>query len=238
MFSSCAYLNLDKIEVKPEEASFVQTEEAGSYKVQRSIGYNKDKDFISKTLITDMEKPDVVVEKSVTFSEVYELNKDSKIFRPIKSEAIYFLNGQKYVTKLALDYKKEIVRITMDSPEDQWNGTKEYSMPKGNGAICFYSIVTECAVVSSFFENAVKNNSGTMNFILVWEGYPYFHEQFLNLPPTPITEATISYDGRNSAGFYRFTLNAGGQSQFYFINKNGQLVNHYWSSQAYTRVRR
>ncbi len=185
-----------------------------------------------------MEKPDLVVEKSVTFSEVVALQNGSKIFRPQKSEAIYFLNEQKYISKLTFDYKKEVVRIQMDSPEEQWRGTKEYSLPKGNGAVCFYSIITECAVISEFFANAVKNNSGTMNFILVWEGYPYFQEQFLNLPPTPVTEATLTYDGRNNSGFYRFSLSAGGQSQFYFINKDGQLINHYWSSQAYTRVRR
>lgn len=184
-----------------------------------------------------MENKNDSVEKIISISESHKLNKEIEILRPKISEAIYYLNREKYTVVNEIDYKKGIVKTTMHSPEKQWQGIKTYNIPKNNGAICYYHAIIECVKKTGFLNQAIDKNGGDMNLMLVWEGYPYFQEQFLNIPSTPVTDATLSYDGKN-AGLHRFVLAAAGQSQFYLLDEEGKLVNHYWSSQAFSRTKR
>lgn len=238
LLTSCGHLvNKANIQLRAEKAFFIQTEESGTYEVLKEHGFSKDGNFVTKTSIAPVENKQLIVEKNITISKKSKLGSEGYIFTPEKSEATYLLDGQKYLTQIDLDYKKEVITINMTSPEEQWNGVKTFTIPKNNGAICFYAAVVECAIVSTFITKAIENNGGDMNFMLVWEGYPYFQEQFLNIPSTPITDATLSFDGKNGS-LYRFILTAAGQSQFFMVSEDGKIENHIWSSQAYNRTRR
>lgn len=237
IISSCSNFNTEKLSVTASKSFYIQTEEAGTYEVVKETGYSKDNQYITKTTISSVENKNELVEKNITISTKIKTKAGVDFFVPHKSEAVYVLDGKKYKSIMDFDFKKDVITISMNTPEEHWKGIKTFSIPKNNGAICFYSAVIECAVISSFISQAIEKNSGEMSFMLAWEGYPFFQEQFLNVPSVPITDATLVYDGKNK-NLHRFILNAAGQSQFYMVNEKGEVENHIWSSQAYSRMKR
>lgn len=237
LITGCSQFNAEKITLKSDKSFFIQTEEAGTYEVIKESGFDKDERFVTKTSVAPVDNKNNFVEKSVTISKKLKLSSEVEFLVPHKSESIYVLDGKKYKSVLEFDYKKNIISIDMNTPEEHWNGHKTFSIPKNSGAICFYATVIECGVISTFIAKAIENNGGEMSFMLVWEGYPFFQEQFLNIPSVPITDATLSFDGKNN-NLYRFILTAAGQSQFYMVKDDGSIENHIWSSQAYSRMKR
>lgn len=237
LVTSCSNFSEEKLVLKSEKNFYIQTEEAGTYEVIKESGFNKDDNFITKTSVASVENKSNFVEKTVTISKKTKLASGVDFLVPLKSEAIYVLDGKKYRSILDFDFKKDIISINMNTPEEHWNGHKTFSIPKNSGAICFYATVIECGIISTFIAKAIDNNGGEMSFMLVWEGYPFFQEQFLNVPSVPITDATLTFDGKNQ-NLYRFILTVAGQSQFYMVNKDGTVENHIWSSQAYSRMKR
>lgn len=235
---SCSFLNVKEAGLKSDKATFLQVEEQGEFITYRDSGFNKSKQFIVKTMTKSDEKSDLFLERSVTFSNVKNITKKIKGLVPQKSEAVYWLDSKRYATRINFDQEKSILTVRMTSPEPQWNGVKTFDIPTGNGNLCYYSTVIECAIKTGFVKQAIGKGGGKMNFVLVWESYPYFQEQFLNIPSEPFTKASLEFDGVNRLGQYRFTLNAGGQSQFYFISKDYILKRHIWVSQGYTRERK
>ena len=122
--------------------------------------------------------------------------------------------------------------VFLKSPEKQWNGRRKIPFPNGTGAYCFYSQVIDCANISNFIKKSSEKETGKMNFHIIWDGYPYFQEQFDNLPSEIFSAASLEYDGRNKMGQRRYTLNVAGQAIFYFIDSKNRLVKQYWVAQG------
>ncbi|EQC51256.1 hypothetical protein [Bacteriovorax sp. DB6_IX] len=238
LLTSCSFLGVKKDSLKADKAFYVQVEENGNFFSTRESGFSPNAKFIVKKSVRVDPASELYLEKVITISSKKNLNPKVTILNPEQSEAIYYLNGKKYTSRMNLITKKNQLIVRMESPEKQWNGEKTYDIPKGNGNICYYSSIVECAVVTGFLDQAIKKGGGKMNFTLVWEAFPYFQEQFLNIPSEPIAIASLIYDGRNRLGQHRLTLDAGGQNQFYFVDKEYRLVKHVWASQGFTRERK
>jgi len=236
-FTSCSFLGSKKDSLKKDNAVYNQVEENGKYVAVRDSGFTSSKSFVVKTSVKNDLKSDLYLEKNVTISDVQSITKKVRALLPRKSESVYYLNGKRYSTRMNLEKYEGKIVVRMVSPEAQWNGEKVFDIPKGNGNLCFYSSVVECSIVTGFLKQAIKNGGGKMNFTLIWESYPYFQEQFINIPSEPTSIANIVYDGVNRLGQHRLTLEAGGQSQFYFINKKFEIVKHIWAAQGFTRER-
>ena len=237
IFQSCSYLSLNnKALLNSRTQSFSQEEEAGEFLFRRKVGFDGNKNYVVKSDLTKLGNEDIALEKTITISKVKTINKKLRLLIPQKSESQYFLDGKKYFSRISISDKK--ITVKMISPEKQWNGEKEFVLTKGNGNICFYANIVECAIVSGFLSKAIETNMGKMNFYIVWEGYPYFHEQFLNIPNEVFSRATLVYDGVNRRKEHRLTLSAGGQSQFYFVDKEYKIIRHVWSSQGFQRESR
>jgi hypothetical protein len=235
---SCSFLDVKEAGLKSDKATFMQVEEQGEFVTYRDSGFSKNNQFIVKTMTKASEKSDLFLERSITFSNVQNIAKNIQGLVPEKSEAIYWLDSKKYTTRINYSQEKGQLVVKMRSPEAQWNGVKTFDLPLGNGNLCYYSSVIECAIKTGFLKKAISKGGGKMNFVLIWESYPYFQEQFLNVPSEPFAKASLEFDGVNRVGQYRFTLNAGGQSQFYFIGKDYLLKKHIWASQGFTRERK
>ena len=191
--------------------------------------------YIIKTKVFESGNEQNYLERAITISKIKAVNSTTKALLPHRSESIIYLEGKKYSTRTQYTAKSRELQIKMVSPEKQWNGQRAVTVPKGNGNVCYYQSVIECAKVTGFINMAIDKEMGSMNFYMIWEGFPYFHEHFINIPSVPFSRSSLSYDGKNRSGLYRFTLEAAGQSQFYFLDKNLKLVKHIWSSQGFLR---
>mgnify|MGYP000005426757 CR=1 FL=1 len=238
LLSSCSVFKSKKLSLSNDSAEFTQKEEQGEFITLRESGFNKAKEFIVKSSTKSDEEKSLSIEKGITFSKVHTIGKRISGLIPVRSEVIYYLNGQKYLSQFSYNIEDRSILVRMESPEGQWNGEKSFSLPKGNGNICYYSTVIECAIKTGFAKKSIRNGGGKMNFFLIWEGYPYFHEQFINVPGRPFSKASLTYDGTNKYGEHRFTLDAGGQNQFYFVDKSFKIKKHIWASQGFTRERK
>lgn len=235
LLSSCSFFGKKEILLGHDVASFNQVEEAGTFISNRESGFDKNKNYVVKQNVTNAIKTDEVLEKSITISQVSSVVKNTKVLVPHKSQATYFLDGKKYDVFMNFESSSNRLTVKMVSPEKQWDGMKTYTLPKNNGNICFYSNIIECSIITGFFDLAIEKSGGQMGLYVIWEGYPYFHEQFLNIIDSPFAQATLSYDGKNRKGEHRFTLDISGQSQFFFVTDKKKIVRHVWSAQGFMK---
>src|SRR5690606_29149995 len=106
------------------------------------------------------------------------------------------------------------------------------ALPDAGSIYCYFSQIIECAHTSSFISKAIINGSGQMNFYIVWEGYPYFQQQYIGLQEELISSAQLSYDGENERGLRRFSLSIGNQIIFYHLDKGQNIQAIFWPSQG------
>jgi hypothetical protein len=126
----------------------------------------------------------------------------------------------------------------MTSPEAQWNGLKQYKFPSSKILPCFFSQVIECAKISGFIKKATDKKTGVMNFLVIWEGFPYLNETFSDFPSELFSSAQLEYDGKTKEKERRFNLRVAGQSIFYVINDKDIMTKMFWVSQGITMTSR
>ncbi|OUR93707.1 hypothetical protein A9Q84_19790 [Halobacteriovorax marinus] len=215
---------------------FQLSDKAGKFYVHREKGFSKSKNqFIVKKTVKAGDNGKIL-EKLIMISKLGNLNKKLTILRPTVSEYSVWFDGKKYTTRMKINSKKRSMDVTLNSPERQWQGKRSYSFPNGDGIFCYFSQITECARATGFIEKSIKNDGGSMKVIIIWEGYPYFQEQYLNVPSSVFSRARFSYDGKNAKGERRFTLTVANQSIFYFLDKNHELSKKFWVSQGLSMV--
>lgn len=184
-----------------------------SSKESRDNLKNKNQLVLKRQVFSSDDPEKKPLEKSIVISTPGSLKKIN-VLRPLRSQYTVWFEKKKYFTEMKLDVKKKSLEVRMVSPEKQWNGVKHVSFPRGKGVYCFFSQVVDCVALTGFINEAVKREAGEMYFHLIWEGYPYFMEQYLNIKEEVFTRATFKYDGKTGDGHFRFTLEAGGQSLF------------------------
>ncbi len=233
---SCATTQKSSLKMISYKKNYVLTYKSGTFSLARESGFDSSsRNYVTKYKIQDTNNQKIL-EKVITFSEVKNLSKKVKVLSPVKSKYQVWFDGKVHQTTMTVNEKEGLLLVKMRSPEDQWNGEKRVPMVKGNGVRCFYSQVVECAYRIGFLQKAIKLKSGKMAFSLIWEGYPYIQEQYLNIKSEPVTQASLSYDGKNQVGEHRFSLNFGGNSVFYFVDKKFRLDRIFWPSQGLSVV--
>ena len=244
--SSCSLLKsktpadiVDNFYKHTSKARFDLVDKTGKYVVIREGGYrNKDNRYYTKSSIyPENDDRQKLLEESVAISNPGALGKKVKVFRPYASRYSVWFEGKKYTTEMYLKEKEKGLQVKMTSPESQWSGTKLIKLPQGTGVYCFLAQLIECVRMTGFLQIASKNDTGVMNFHLIWEGYPYYSEQYANLVSEPISEAKLKYDGMNSRDEYRFTLDVAGQKIFYFVDKEYNFLKRFWVSQGLSQTR-
>lgn len=213
---------------------FELRDKSGTFRLKRESGsISKDKRIYAvKQIITDNSQK--TLERSIVMSKVGSLKGKISILRPEKSEYTVWFDGKEYSSRIEINEKIRGLIVQMDSPEQQWRGEKQFKFPEGTGAYCFFSQVIECATVMGFINKAIAAGGGAMNLHIVWEGYPYFQQQYIGIPESLFTQATLTYDGESENGLRRFSLSIAGSSQviFYQLNKSNILQAIYWPAQG------
>jgi hypothetical protein len=217
---------------------FNYTDKNGHYSVKISSGLDKTgKGFFTKRV---MELPsrqkDKALEQSVVLSSIGTLKNKTMMLRPKVSQYNVWFDGKKYTSELKINTAKKAIDLKMTSPESQWNGTKQVKFPSSTTLPCFFSQVVECAKVSGFISKASNKETGTMNLMIIWEGYPYLNETFSDFPNELFSEAQFEYDGKTKQGERRFNLRVAGQSIFYVLDDKDVMTKMFWVSQGITMV--
>ena len=237
-FVSCSGMGQKKIEAQliNNEDSFNYTDKNGQFLVKSASGYDKKKKtfFTKKTLEIPNRMKDKVLEQSVVISSVGTLKKVTPILRPKISQYNVWFDGKKYSSELKINIAKKAIDVRMTSPESQWNGTRQVKFPSSKTLPCFFSQVIECAKISGFIKKASEKKAGVMNFVVIWEGYPYLNETFADFPSELFSSAKLEYDGKTKQQERRFNLRVAGQSIFYVLNDKDVMTKMFWVSQGIT----
>lgn len=242
----CSFLNRGNKSSSPDNGiitnskqRFKLSDKAGDFFVYRENGLkSSEKTFISKRRVLPFDDDSTkILEQSIAISKVGKLKKGLKIMRPFKSQYSVWFDGKKYMTNMTLDEARRSLVVKMKSPEKQWNGTKSFKFPDSKSIYCFFTQVLECAAITGYFKNALIKGRGQMNLYLVWDGFPYFQEQYLNIPHEIYTKAKFNYDGKNKDGERRFSLNFSNQVIFFLFDKENKFSKKFWVSQGLTMVK-
>lgn len=246
LFSACSLLSRKGSSADSEsqditgKRKYSLTDKAGDFIVYRENGFkNGNKTFITKREVLPFDDDrSKVLEQSISISAVGKLNKKLTVMRPEKSQYTVWFDGKKYITRMSLNKATQGMEVKLSSPEKQWSGSKMHRFPDTRSVYCFYSQLVECISITGFLKKANGVSKGTMNLYVIWDGYPYFQEQYLDIPNSVFTKAKFTYDGRTKAGEARFSLRFGSQVIFYLFDKNLNFEKKYWVSQGLTMVSR
>lgn len=211
-------------------------DKSGKFLVMREGGMSKDqKSVVTKYRVYAIESVgQKVLEQSITFSTPGIFKKTVNLLRPERSQYKVWFDGKLYQSETAIDKKNKSLKIVMKSPESQWNGTKSVPFPGGNGVFCYFTQIVECVGYTGFFEKAKEVKAGKMSFHVIWDGYPFIQEQYLNIENSPFSAATLEYDGQTDTGDYRFSLNVSGNVIFYLFNDKNDYAKIFWPAQGYS----
>jgi hypothetical protein len=238
LLSSCSGMGAKNAsaQLTGNEDSFVYTDKNGEF-ISKSMSRfdKKKKTYYTKRSIEYPDRTkDKILEQSVVISSVGMLKKTIPVLRPKISQYNVWFDGKKYSSELKINIAKKAIDVKMTSPESQWNGTKQIKFPGSKVLPCFFSQVIDCAKVTGFIKKASDKKTGVMNFVVIWEGYPYLNETFTDFPRELFSNAQLEYDGRTKQQERRFNLRVAGQSIFYVLNDKDVITKMFWVSQGIT----
>lgn len=212
---------------------------SGKFKEIRETGFNRKNinEFVVKRMIKAHDGDGKILERSITISTLGTLKGKLPVLRPKASQYTVWFDGAEYSSTLKVNIEKRSIDVSLKSPEKQWNGNSTVLFPKGTGVFCYFSQLFECVKVTDFFSKAIQEEAGQMNFHVIIDGFPYFQEQYLNVPQKIFIPVKLEYDGINKNGERRFSLQIAGQSIFYFIDSNELLIKMFWTQQGLSAVR-
>lgn len=233
---SCSTNHVSRI-VEDEVKTYALEDKNGEFLVKRKRIFKESKNLVvvTRTIHSDTTEAAKILEKSATGSTP-GVFKNQNLLRPNSSYFEVWFDGKKYLSSSKINLKRKSLDFYLDSPEPQWKGQREFPFPTDNNIFCYYNQVIECIGYTGFIEKAIKESSGFKKFYIIWDGFPYYEELYLNMPNTPFEEAEMSFDGTTPEGYYRFSLRTGENLQFYFLNKNFEIKRHFWVAQGITII--
>lgn len=238
LFSSCSMLSGssqdNSVFFDYKNVRYNLEENAGKFVVYRESGLKKGTNqfVVKRTVLPSDEDKSKILERSIAISTLGKLKNGLAILRPETSEFNVWFSGKKYSNRMKLDSKGKKLVVELDSPESQWTGSKSYEFPNPNSIYCFYSQLIECVAVTGFFSKAKESGFGQMNFYIIWDGFPYFHEQYLNLNQDVFAQAQLEFDEAKSDGQLKFSLSVDNQAIFYVLDKKLKLIKKFWVAQG------
>ncbi len=238
LFVACGTnpVNIKSQLVKREEA-FSFSDKNGSFLV--NIGNGLDKKgkvyYTKRSMKTLNNQKENMLEKSIALSDIGSI-KNVGVLRPKKSQYTVWFDGKKYQSNMTIIPSKRSLELKMKSPEAQWSGSKTITFPKTKSLPCFFTQILECAEVSGFLSQSIKKESGSMNLLVVWEGYPYLNETFTDFPSEAFSPAELEYDGKTKESERRFNLKVAGQTIVFVVNEENKMTKMFWVTQGISMI--
>lgn len=233
---SCSSSKQSSGSLKSYKIKMKLEDKAGSFEVSREGGLAKNrKNYVSKYRVFSGGRSDEkILEQSIVMGTPGYLKGKYPVLRPYQSQYKVWFDGNLYKTETKIDVKTKSLLVAMDSPEKQWQGRKNFVFPGGNGVFCYFSQIVECASFTGFIAKAIKEKKGKMELTVIWDGYPYIQEQYLNLNNEPFAQGVLEYDGSTKEGDQRFSLSVSGNVIFYLFNQNYEYAKIFWPAQGFS----
>lgn len=236
ILQSCAHRGGQLKKLDQTSGKYRLQDQSGKYLLQRS-GKLDDKQKLyaveRRVYNPQSQSGGKVVEKTLTVSKLGYLGKRKlPVMRPFMSKYVVWFEGKKYKSTLKLDPKKREIKAEFKSEEKKWNGEKVFKAPMGNSLFCFYFQVVECLNYSGFIKESIKGGIGLLNFTLIWEGHPFFGQQYINIPENVFSNAQISYEGPRGEGEHQFLVEAQNHSFSIVVDDKGRFKKKFWIGQG------
>lgn len=219
---------------RQSKSVFSYTDVSGEYFLERE--HKKIKNKLVTRNVLKVSGSTKILEKSITVSQLGSTKSQAGrvlTLRPLASEFVVWLEGQKYSSKMRLNTKKKTMTVAMESPEPKWQGTKEIPFPSGKN-FCFYSQLADCLYYNQFLERTQKHGK-SLPFFIVWDAWPYIQEQLSGTGKSLFSSAFLRFEGKEGKNF-RYIIDVDGQIILYHFSKSLDLVKIAWIAQGITVV--
>ncbi|MFZ4712712.1 MAG: hypothetical protein ACOYL6_03285 [Bacteriovoracaceae bacterium] len=245
LLSSCSLFrkkNEVSTELDSTKINFRYSDNQGELPYSRQVLVEENKHKLS-TMIKIMDsgkKGTEVIEKTIAVSETGSLKKNKisrNILRPSISQHSVWLEGKKYFSQIKVRAVSRELEVTLESPENKWNGTSTIPLPKSMSLFCFFTQIPECLKFSNVLFELKNNPKSSSKIGIIWESYPYMGEQWENVPTEIISFGRIFYDGVNESGDYKYNLEFNGQMTIYHFDKKFELKKFLWVAQGISIIR-
>ncbi len=203
--------------------------------------------FVRRVLEQNVAKSsqEKVLEQSLTLSNPGWIKGEKMVLRPEEAHFSIWFEGKKYTSSLKiLKKEKSFELITSNSignPSKQ-NSKKLIPFPKTQRSFCFFSAIATCMKLNGFLSQAILDEKGSEEFVVVWEGYPYFQEAYADVPNELFSSAEFYYDGKiktkEGDTEHRFVLGLGERKVFYHFNDDAELIKFFWIAEGISMVRK
>jgi hypothetical protein len=215
--------------------TFAYVDEGGTYRLVREFKKINNQ-LVSRSQIIDVKGAgSKTLEKSVIVSQIGSTkHKNSRLLtiRPLASEFEVWLEGKKYSSKMNINTKTKSMRMTLESPDEKWQGTSEIKFPKGK-YFCFFNQIPECLYHNYLLTLAHEQTPRKFDFYVLWDSYPYIQDQLTRVGKSLFAPASVKFDGVIKNHF-RYIVEIEGQMIFYEFTKSYDLVKMAWIAQGIT----
>lgn len=248
-FSSCAFISAiredsgsqaahSSVRMSSSKFEYNLKDHAGEFILIRESGPQSGaRQYAVRRLIIEDGENKSPLERTISISQMGSMNQ-IRIMRPKVSQYSVWFEGERYYSEMEVDAENKILKVMIDSPDEQLSGSEQVSFPAGSGVYCFFTQLIECAKITGFLSLAVENQDGAMNFHIIWDGYPYIQLQYPGIPDEVFSGAMLEFDGHSREGHHRFALNVGGQTIFYHLDQNFKISGKYWVAQGLSITRK
>lgn len=214
-----------------KEETFQLTDANGSYLVRREVKYNKGR-MISRLRYFDKDGV-TQLENTVAVSRLGRIkNQKDLAILPEASQYKVWFDKDEYFSQSKILGRKKKIAVSLEGPNPQWKGIKEFDLPKTR-YICFFTQLPECLKVQNLLIKAARK---PVSLYVIWDNFPYHEELYTNLDGTITSFATLSVNNEVKDEF-KFNLDIGSQILFYHYDRNLNFTKMFWVAQGLSMIK-
>ncbi len=214
---------------------FSYKDPSGEYLLKRDVLDKPSKIQVRQQLLTPVRSSRKPLEKSITISQIGSIKskKGNRLsVRPYISQFSIWFEKKKYFSQFKLNKQDKTLDLIMKSPEAKWNKTISEKFPPGT-VFCWFSQIPECVRRAGFLS---RQKYSANEFVVVWDSYPYYTEQYQNVPSNIFSPAVIKYDG-SKGGNLKFNVEVNQQLLIYHFSSSYEFEKMFWISQGITIIK-
>jgi len=206
---------------------FLYKDPSGDYLLKREFFERNNKLQLRQQLL-QLDGSSIPLEKSITIANIgFSKKRKSLSIRPQISQFSIWFEKKKYFSQMRINIKNKSLDLLLVSPEDKWNG-KSSEKFIGGSVFCWFSQIPECLRRAKLLR---KDESSQFSFVVVWDSYPYYTEQYQNISAKIFSKAIVKYDGVFK-GSLKYNIQVDNQFIVYHFSESLKFEKMFWISQG------
>lgn len=206
-------------------------DESGQYDLIYDSGKTKKNQFFVRKTLKSKVGDGSVLEKITSLATFGKLGEKLNILRPVRSIYEVWFDKKRYLSDLQLNVKKKSVDVWVLKPGEKAKLEQRMLLQGKNRLYCFYSQLIDCIRVTGFLDEVVSKGLGEAKVSVIWDGYPFFQEQYPGAPKEVVTDGIVVYEGpEENSNETKIVFNYDGDGIIYFLDENLQYKRQYWIS--------